>query len=89
MGLEMIDLNEIIEDNEGVELAIFEREVEQLTQQQLEQLNVEEGIYTRERAQGVHRDLLEISAAEVRWPKYFAAYKKVVGKPSTLEHDQA
>jgi hypothetical protein len=84
----MIDLNEIIEDNKGPELTVFEQEVEKLSQEQLERLNVEEGIYTKERVKGVGRDFLEISAAEVRWPKYFAAYQKVMGRPSILDPDQ-
>ena len=37
----MLDPNEIVEDNKGPELEIFEREVESLSQEQLEQLNVE------------------------------------------------
>lgn len=85
----MIDLNEIIEDNEGPEFEKFEQEVESLSQEQLEQLNVEECIYDDlDDARRNHRDLLEISAAEVRWPKYFAAYRKVMGQPSVLDPDK-
>ena len=81
----MLNLKEIIEENNGPELVIFEEEVSQLSQEQLEQLNVEEGIYTPSRLVGIHRDLLEISAAEVRWPSYFMAYSKVMGRPSVLD----
>jgi len=85
----MLDPNEIVEDNKGPELEIFEQEVESLSQEQLEQLNVEEGIYDDlDKAKRNHRDLLEISAAEVRWPKYFAAYRKVMGQPSVLDPDK-
>lgn len=81
----MLDPNEIIEENAGDELEVFEREVESLTQQQLEQINVEAGIYSLERVKGIHRDLLEISIGEIRWPKYFAAYRTVTGEESVLE----
>ncbi len=80
----MIDPYEIIEENDGKTLAVFEQEVSQLTQEQLEQINVEAGIYTAERVKGIHRDLLEISLGEIRWPKYFDAYRKVTDKPSIL-----
>jgi len=81
----MLDLHEIIENHQGSALAQFEREVAQLTQEQLEQLNVEIGIYASGRVRGIHRDFLEISAAEVYWPNYFTAYLKIMGKPSALD----
>lgn len=81
----MLDPNEIIEENTGKELEAFEQEVESLTQEQLEQLNVEAGIYTSDRIKGIHRDLLEISIGEIRWPKYFTAYRIVTGVKSALE----
>lgn len=81
----MLDPNEIIEENKGIELEQFENEVERLTQDQLEQINVDAGIYTLDRVKGIHRDLLEISIGEVRWPKYFASYRTVTGEASALE----
>ncbi len=81
----MLDPNEIIEEHIGIELEEFENEVENLSQEQLEQINVEATIYTANRVKGIHRDLLEISIGEVRWPKYFAAYRTVTGNASGLE----
>ncbi|GEM_PF-2850065 len=84
----MIDPTEIVEDNKGPELQLFEDEIEKLSQEQLEKLNVEEGIYAEDRVSGIDHDLLEVSAGEVRWLKYFAAYRKVTGQPSILDPDQ-
>jgi len=81
----MLDGHEIIENHKSPALAKFQQEVEQLTQEQLEELNVEVGIYPAEVARHVHRDLLEISAAEVYWSDYFAAYRKIMGRPSVLD----
>jgi uncharacterized protein (DUF362 family) len=42
----MLNPNEIIEENIGTEFIEFEKEVERLSQEQLEQINVEASIYT-------------------------------------------
>jgi hypothetical protein len=80
----MLNPNEIIEENIGTEFIEFEKEVERLSQE-LEQINVEASIYTSDRVIGIHRDLLEISLAEISWSRYFAIYRTIIGHASTLE----
>lgn len=84
----MIDINEIIENTTGPELKVFEREMENLTQKQLEQINVEVGIYKDEEVEGIDRDFLEISAGEVAWSDFFIAYRNIMGRPFVLDPDK-
>ena len=83
----MLNLDEIIENNNGPEFDTFESELEKLSKEQLEELVVEEGVYEAEQVKTTDRDFLEIGAAEVSWRDFFAAYKKVVGQPFLLDKE--
>jgi hypothetical protein len=81
----MLNLDEVIENNDGPEFDTFEGELEKLSKEQLEQLIVEEDVYKAEQVETTDRDFLEIDAAEVSWREFFSAYHKVVGRPFVLD----
>ncbi len=80
-----IDLNDIIEHNEGPELELFERAIAMLNRDELEALVVDIGVYDTQPASASNRDFLETGGGEVTWRRFFAAYKKLTGHSFILD----
>jgi hypothetical protein len=86
--MELKYLSHMIEDalDDGLvdELAVFEAELENLTDEQLRKLLPLVGISFKDN-NSVDRDNMIAVMDETTWGDFFTAYRKVTGKPFTLD----